>query len=209
VEETAVSIVACRPVTRWRPRNKQVLTATSPRATIEKLLETVFSARSVPRRYNRDMLEVIYKPAWELVNWSKSSVVGHSPGSNDVSTEVEESPLLRFVTGKRLAKSDLRRFSVCSSDLSSVEISDSAIITCIADVPTVAAQVRAQVKSCKICGEKMALGQALYEYFGFPYQFSFYRRLHFHRHPSSGAGTIGQLVADIPSGLSLTPPREN
>jgi hypothetical protein len=25
---------------------------------------------------------------------------------------------------------------------------------------------------------------------------------------SSGAGTIGQLVADVPSGLSLTPPQE-
>jgi hypothetical protein len=25
-----------------------------------------------------------------------------------------------------------------------------------------------------------------------------------HIHPSSGAGTIGQLVADVPSGLSLT-----
>jgi hypothetical protein len=24
--------------------------------------------------------------------------------------------------------------------------------------------------------------------------------------PSSGAGTIGQIVADVPSGLSLTPP---
>jgi hypothetical protein len=27
-------------------------------------------------------------------------------------------------------------------------------------------------------------------------------------HSSSGAGTIGQLVADVPSGLSLTPPQE-
>jgi hypothetical protein len=26
---------------------------------------------------------------------------------------------------------------------------------------------------------------------------------------SSGAGTIGQLVADVSSGLSLTPPQEN
>lgn len=27
-------------------------------------------------------------------------------------------------------------------------------------------------------------------------------------HPSSGAGAIGQLVAGVPSGLSLTPPHE-
>jgi hypothetical protein len=29
-----------------------------------------------------------------------------------------------------------------------------------------------------------------------------------HSSLSSGAGTIGQLVADVPSGLSLTPPKE-
>jgi hypothetical protein len=46
------------------------------------------------------------------------------------------------------------------------------------------------------------------EYFGFPCQFSFHRLLHIHHHPKSGAGTIGQLVADVPSGLSLTPTQE-
>jgi hypothetical protein len=30
-----------------------------------------------------------------------------------------------------------------------------------------------------------------------------------HTHLSSGAGTIGQLVADVRSGLSLTPPPKN
>jgi hypothetical protein len=30
-----------------------------------------------------------------------------------------------------------------------------------------------------------------------------------HAHLSSGAGIIGQLVADVPSELSLTPPHEN
>jgi hypothetical protein len=30
-----------------------------------------------------------------------------------------------------------------------------------------------------------------------------------HHHLSSRAGTIGQTVADVPSGLSLTPPQEN
>jgi hypothetical protein len=56
--------------------------------------------------------------------------------------------------------------------------------------------------------EKVALGQVFSEYFGFPCQFSFHRLLHIHRHLSSGAGTIGQLVADVPSRLCLAPPQE-
>jgi hypothetical protein len=56
--------------------------------------------------------------------------------------------------------------------------------------------------------DKVALGQVFSEYFGFPCQFSFHRLLHTHHHLSSGPGTIGQLVADVPSGLSLTQPQE-
>jgi hypothetical protein len=54
----------------------------------------------------------------------------------------------------------------------------------------------------------MALGQVFSEYFGFPCQFSFHQLLH--THPSSGAGIMGQLVADVPNGLivSLTPRHE-
>jgi hypothetical protein len=55
---------------------------------------------------------------------------------------------------------------------------------------------------------KMAVGQFFSEYFGFPCQFSFHRLLQIHHHLSSGAGTIGQLLADVPSGLSLIPPQE-
>jgi hypothetical protein len=55
--------------------------------------------------------------------------------------------------------------------------------------------------------DKEALGQFFSEYFGLPCQFSSHRLLNTH-HLSSGAGTIGQLVADVPSGLSLTPPQE-
>jgi hypothetical protein len=56
--------------------------------------------------------------------------------------------------------------------------------------------------------DKVALWQVFTECFGFPCQFSFHRLLH--NHVSSGAGKIGQIVADIPSGLSLslTPPHE-
>jgi hypothetical protein len=52
---------------------------------------------------------------------------------------------------------------------------------------------------------KVALGQIFFDYIGFPCQLSFHRLLHIHHPPSSGAGTIDQLVADVPS---LTPPQE-
>jgi hypothetical protein len=55
--------------------------------------------------------------------------------------------------------------------------------------------------------DKVALEQVFSEYFNFHCQFSFHRLLHTHHLPS-GAGTIGQLVTDVASGLSLTPPQE-
>jgi hypothetical protein len=54
---------------------------------------------------------------------------------------------------------------------------------------------------------KVALGQVSPEYFGFPCHFSFRRLLHTDHLPSE-AGTIGQLVADVPGGLNLTPFKE-
>jgi hypothetical protein len=57
--------------------------------------------------------------------------------------------------------------------------------------------------------DKVALGQFFFKYFGFPCQFSFHRLLHIHHHLSSGAGTIGKLVTDVPRGLSLAPPQES
>jgi hypothetical protein len=56
--------------------------------------------------------------------------------------------------------------------------------------------------------DKLALGQVFSEYFGFSCQYSFRRGLHIHHHLSLGAGTIGQLVADVTSGVSLTPPKK-
>jgi hypothetical protein len=55
--------------------------------------------------------------------------------------------------------------------------------------------------------DKVALRQVFSEYFGFPCQFSFHRLLHTH-HLSSGAGRIGQILTDVPSGFSLTPPED-
>jgi hypothetical protein len=49
----------------------------------------------------------------------------------------------------------------------------------------------------------VALGQVFSEYLRFPCQSPFHRLLH--NHLSSGAGTIGQTVAAVPSGLSFAP----
>jgi hypothetical protein len=56
--------------------------------------------------------------------------------------------------------------------------------------------------------DKVALRQVFSEYFDLSYQFSFHRLFHIHHHLSSGAGTIGQVAADIISGLSLTSPQK-
>jgi hypothetical protein len=47
--------------------------------------------------------------------------------------------------------------------------------------------------------DKVALGQVFSEYFGFPCQFSFHRLLNTHHHLSAGAGTVGWILADVPS----------
>jgi hypothetical protein len=52
--------------------------------------------------------------------------------------------------------------------------------------------------------DKVALGQVFSEQFCFPRQFSFYQMLDIHF--SFKAGSLGQLVMNVPSGLSLTPP---
>jgi hypothetical protein len=52
--------------------------------------------------------------------------------------------------------------------------------------------------------DKVAVGQVSSEQFSFSRQFSLHRLLHTH-HLSSEAGTISQIAADVPSGLSLTP----
>jgi hypothetical protein len=56
--------------------------------------------------------------------------------------------------------------------------------------------------------DKVALGQVFSDYFGLPCQFSFHRQLHTHHHLSSGAGTTGQLLAEVTSEFGLTPPHE-
>jgi hypothetical protein len=56
--------------------------------------------------------------------------------------------------------------------------------------------------------ENVVLGQVFSEYFGFPCQFLFHRLLHINHHLSSGAGILGQIVADVPSGLMSPHPKK-
>jgi hypothetical protein len=73
--------------------------------------------------------------------------------------------------------------------------------------PTAAARVRTQARSSWICGGQSGTGQIFSVHFGFSCQFSFLPLILTH-HLSSWADTIGQLLADVPSGLSVTPPQE-
>jgi hypothetical protein len=71
---------------------------------------------------------------------------------------------------------------------------------------TATARFRAQVTSCGNCGEQSGSGAGFLRVLRFPLPILIPSMLYTH-HLSSGAGTIGQLVADVPSGLSLTPPQ--
>jgi hypothetical protein len=56
--------------------------------------------------------------------------------------------------------------------------------------------------------DKEALEQVFSEYFGFLCQ-SFHRVFYIHYHPSSGAGTLDQIMANVTIELSLNPlPKE-
>jgi hypothetical protein len=69
--------------------------------------------------------------------------------------------------------------------------------------PTVAARVQALVRSCGICDEQSGTGAGFLRVLQFPLPFLIPPTT---PHSSSfGAGTIGQLVANVPSGLSLSP----
>jgi hypothetical protein len=52
--------------------------------------------------------------------------------------------------------------------------------------------------------DRVTLGQVFPGYFSFPCQFHQMLQTHL----SSGAGTLGQFVSNVPSRLSLTPPHE-
>jgi hypothetical protein len=62
------------------------------------------------------------------------------------------------------------------------------------------------VRSCGVCGGQGDTGAGFLRILGFSCQFSFHQMLH--SLLTSLAGTIGQLVADVPSGLSPPQPEE-
>jgi hypothetical protein len=53
--------------------------------------------------------------------------------------------------------------------------------------------------------DKEALGHVVSQYFCFPCKYLFHQMLHIHLSFRNGAGTIAQLVADVPSGPSSNP----
>jgi hypothetical protein len=69
--------------------------------------------------------------------------------------------------------------------------------------PTAAARVQAQVRSCGICGGQSDTGAGF-----FPRTSVSPASSHSTDCSTPGAGAIGQLVTDVSSGLSLTPPQE-
>jgi hypothetical protein len=64
----------------------------------------------------------------------------------------------------------------------------------------------ARVRSSGICGEQSGIVAGFLRVLLFLLQILILSTANIH-HLSSGAGTIGQLVADVPSALSLTPPQ--
>jgi hypothetical protein len=65
-------------------------------------------------------------------------------------------------------------------------------------------RVPAQAGHVGFVVNRVELGQVFSEYCGFLRQSSFHEMLH--NHLSSEFGTVEQIVADVPRGLSFTPP---
>jgi hypothetical protein len=75
-------------------------------------------------------------------------------------------------------------------------------------LPTAAARVWSQAKSCGVCSGHNGAKVGFLRVLRFPLPILIPRLLHIHYHVRSGAGTVGKLVAGVRSGLSLTPPQE-
>jgi hypothetical protein len=80
---------------------------------------------------------------------------------------------------------------------------------CHSRLPNAAARVRAQVRSCGICGGQSGTGGRYFRVLRFPLPILIPPTAPHSSSSSSGAGTIGQLVADVPRGLNLNPTSRN
>jgi hypothetical protein len=75
-------------------------------------------------------------------------------------------------------------------------------------LPNMAVWAQSHVTPCGICGWQRGTGTGSHWVLLFPCQLSFHWQLQSHHHLSRRDGTVGKIVANIPSGLSLiTPPR--
>jgi hypothetical protein len=72
---------------------------------------------------------------------------------------------------------------------------------------TAAARVRTQARLRGICDGQSGTVAGFLQVLRFPLSILI-PPIASHSSSSPGAGTIGQIVADVPSGLSLTPPEE-
>jgi hypothetical protein len=113
--------------------------------------------------------------------------------NHDLSEAVFDSPLVQPFTG--LSKKLILRMRESLSSCEAVPY---------IRLLTAAARVRAQVRSCAICGGQCGNGPGFLRLLLFPLPIVPLLLIHHRR--SSGAGTVGQTVADVSSGLSLTPP---
>lgn len=77
-------------------------------------------------------------------------------------------------------------------------------IACPRGLPTVAARVRSQVISCRICGGHIVIRAVFLQVLRYPLPIfnPLTAPAHYHRN------TAGKLPADVASGLRLTPPHE-
>jgi hypothetical protein len=76
-------------------------------------------------------------------------------------------------------------------------------------LPTAAARVRAEVRSGGIYGGQSGIGAGSLRVLRFPLTILIPPTAsHSHNHLLSGTGTMGQLMADVPSELSLTQAQE-
>jgi hypothetical protein len=71
---------------------------------------------------------------------------------------------------------------------------------------TAVARLRSQVMSCWICGGENSSGTGFLRILLFPLPILIPPNARYSL--SSGTGTVVQLVADVPSGLGVTPPHE-